>query len=154
MHLYEHSAEQPEPLRHEVQPHQRLTEIIAIKEEELIFIENQDEVTELSITVEELVVIAGPNPHIHRHRCRSVEVEVFYNGVTHTHRFSPATRLEKVVAWAVKAYDINPVDAVDMTLHRPGDETDLDVAVHIGSLLQSGTCELKFTLGPIHTFLG
>jgi hypothetical protein len=84
--------------------------------------------------------------HVHVHRCRHVAVKVNYGGMTKRHRFSPATTIAVVAAWARKKFHLDPVAAAEYVLQRCDGTTKPRPDQHLGELVQAPTCSICFDL--------
>ncbi len=87
------------------------------------------------------VVVSESYPHRHRkhhvHRVRDIEVVVQYMARCVEHRYPPSTKVETVLAWAIKA--IGTIDAAiapEFELALPGSKEELPGSKHIGSLVR------------------
>jgi len=73
-------------------------------------------------------------------------VSVFYNG-EHRRAFGPATKVKRVLEWAVKAFKLSPADAADKILVLKGDSSEeLPLDAHIGSFSQPHHCSVELCL--------
>lgn len=155
MELYVHSVGSEEPELIKVEATLLIRELVADRDGEEVWIEEQDEALDLDITLEE----AGleNRHHVHRGRCKRVEVSIRYGGqVTHSHIFPPSTTIERVFNWATgpEGYDLTPEERVKHMLIVPGADHALDKTVHLGSLLQDNKCEICLDLAPKERFEG
>ncbi len=84
--------------------------------------------------------------HVHHHRCRHVAVDVNFGGQTKHRRFSPATTIAVVAAWARKKFKLDPASASEFRLQicqqtdKPRDD------VHLGELVEAPKCAICFDL--------
>lgn len=92
----------------------------------------------------------GEPVRLHVNRCRSVEVAVTFNGETKEHRFGPGKTVDSVKKWAaIKAFGMTPEDAAEHVLQLAGTTDRPEPDTHIGSLVTSPHCELRFDLVPL-----
>lgn len=119
-----------------------------------VWLEEVDEEIDLDITIEEAGI--RHHHHVHRGRCHRVAVVVRYNGINYEHEFGPARTIKTVKAWAVgdTAANLSPAEAVKHVLALPGADHFLDGAVHIGSLVTPGACNVVLDLLPRSRFEG
>jgi len=100
-------------------------------EEALLFVEDGDE----PILVEGVLIDESFATRVHHvHRAKHIAVEVFYM-VGHQRRgFSPATRIQRILEWAVgpHGFGIDPTIAPEMELALQGTTTALPKSAHIG----------------------
>jgi hypothetical protein len=113
-------------------------------EEGLLFLEDCEE------PLDDALVIAEENSgkvH-HVHRARQIEVSVFYQGRQLEKRFSPATRVQRVLDWAVgpSGFKIDKAIAPEMELALHGSTTALPKDAHIGRYLRHPQHQLSFDL--------
>jgi hypothetical protein len=84
--------------------------------------------------------------HVHHHRCRHVAVDVNFGGTTKHRRFSPATTIAVVTAWARKKFKLDPASASEFrlqichTTNKPRDDERL------GELVEAPKCAICFDL--------
>jgi len=84
--------------------------------------------------------------HVHHHRCRHIAVDVNFGGKTKHRRFSPATTIAVVAAWARKKFKLDPASASEFRLQichttdKPRDD------VHLGELVEAPKCAICFDL--------
>jgi hypothetical protein len=99
-------------------------------EEAALFIEDRDEPLNLDLIIGEDA--AGKVHHVHR--ARRIEVVVYYQNAEKEKAFSPSTRVQAVLDWAVgpEGFKIDPVIAPEMELALHGDTTELPKQAHIG----------------------
>jgi hypothetical protein len=113
-------------------------------EEGLLFLEDGDEPLDIAIIVAE--ENSGKVHHVHR--ARHVEVSVFYQGRQIEKRFSPSTRVQRVLDWAVgpHGFKIDPAIAPEMELALHGTTKALPKEAHIGRYLHHPQQHLSFDL--------
>jgi hypothetical protein len=68
----------------------------------------------------------------HVHTQKEIAVTVHHNGLQHQTRFSPATTVRKVLAWASREFKISDHDGVEVFMAIPGSSVPLPDSVHIG----------------------
>jgi hypothetical protein len=83
--------------------------------------------------------------HVHCHRCRHAAVEVKFTK-TKRHRFSPATTIDVVTAWARKKFKIDPAIAGEYVLQICGTRTQPRPGEHLSELVHAPDCLLCFDL--------
>jgi hypothetical protein len=84
--------------------------------------------------------------HVHHHRCRHVAVDVNFGGQTKHRRFSPATTIAVVAAWARKKFKLDPVSASEFRLQICGTTDKPRDDVHLGELIEAPKCAICFDL--------
>jgi hypothetical protein len=132
-----------------------LVEIIAIEEDELLWIDGCDEPIELHLTLVEVGIDGDRDVvHGHRHTCRKIHTQVTYVGRTKKHTVGPNTTLEALLNWAIKEFRIDATTAADLVFRLVGSPDDLDFARHVGSLTKGKTCEVDLDLLPGDTHAG
>ncbi|MEN8514959.1 hypothetical protein [Burkholderia sp. RS02] len=85
----------------------------------------------------EAVLVDAQYPHRRRHHVHHsgvVEVTVFYQAHEHRHEFKRHATVEDVLAWAIRAFSIDPSMAVEFELVLQGEKEELPTAEHIGHL--------------------
>ncbi|ABF51780.1 hypothetical protein [Sphingopyxis alaskensis] len=107
-----------------------------------LFLEDGDEPIAADHKVE------GGSIFVHHNRCKQIEVTVRYAGKAFEHGFTPGTTLKKIKRRAEKKLDIDPADAVELSLQLAGTTERPDEATHVGSLAQPKTCAVAFDLVP------
>lgn len=113
-------------------------------EEGLLFVEDCQAPLDL-----ELIVPTESVGRIHHvHRVRQIEVSVFYQRRQIEKRFSPATRIQRVLDWAVspEGFNIDKAIAPEMELALHGSMTALPKEAHIGRYLRHPQHCLAFDL--------
>jgi hypothetical protein len=153
--LYVHTNNGAEPFLIQMSEDAAVTEVLQtiassgglggkVEDEILVFMEDCDEPVERHRKLAELEI--RHRHHLHCHKCHKVQVSAFYNGV-HSKTFSPATKVERVLKWAIKAFKLSSTDAADKILvlkNQGADELPLDA--HIGSFTQPHHCALEVCL--------
>lgn len=86
--------------------------------------------------------------HFVYHHCRKIEVSVSYNGQVKTAHFSPATKISKVLKWAIKAFGLTGTDATNKVLRTENNE-ELANDLRLGSLVRHPNCNIKLFLTAI-----
>lgn len=115
--------------------------------DEPIGVENGEDahtVADVTLTVE--VLELHRHRHIHVHRCRRIATEVEYLGAIKRHRFSPATTVGVVTAWARKKFGLDPAAGADFVLQICGSSTKPRANEHLGELAHAPVCALCFKL--------
>jgi hypothetical protein len=118
-----------------------------------VWIEDVDKEVDLDITLEEAGI--RHRHHIHRGRCHRVDVVVRFNG-EFTRDFAPGTTIKRVYRWVSgpDAANLSPEQAAKHVLAVPGADHFLSDRVHIGSLVQPGSCTITLDLLPRERFEG
>ncbi|MFZ0943590.1 MAG: hypothetical protein WB930_02585 [Syntrophobacteraceae bacterium] len=113
-------------------------------EEGVLFIEDVDEPVDLDFVIENL----KPHHVHHVHRARSIATSVFYQGLTKVKAFSPSTRVQVILEWAVgpEGFKIDPAIAPEMELTLHGQTVELSKQAHIGRYVQHPKNELALDL--------
>jgi len=113
-------------------------------EEGLLFVEDCHEPLDLTLIV--ATENAGRIHHVHR--ARHIEVSVFYQSRQIEKRFSPATRVQRVLDWAVspEGFNIDKTIAPEMELALHGSTIALPKNAHIGRYLRHPQHCLAFDL--------
>ncbi len=97
----------------------------------------------IDLTIEQLEL--HKHMHVHTRAVHRIEVTVYFNG-HHKRRFSPATTIATVTAWAKKRFQIDPSAGADLILSLRPNGKQPRPDEHLGELLTSGSCELEFDL--------
>jgi hypothetical protein len=93
--------------------------------------------------------------HVHCHKCHRVRVEVNYNGTEKGEAFPPSAKVNRVLKWAVDAFNLKGADAENKVLRlAEPPQTELLGDQHIGSFVHAPKCELKLCLVPRVRFQG
>jgi hypothetical protein len=113
-------------------------------EEAILFIEDTDEPLNLDLVIREDLI--GSVHHVHR--AKRVEVKVHYQNGTKEKVFSPSTRVQKVLDWAVgpEGFKIDPAIAPEMELALHGQSVNLPKQAHIGRYVQHPQHDLVLDL--------
>ncbi len=85
------------------------------------------------------------NRRHHVHHVSAVKVTVFYQAGSHDHEFRRQATVDDVLAWVIKAFNIDPSMAPEFELARHGEKEELSGAEHIGHLA-GRHCELALDL--------
>lgn len=85
---------------------------------------------------------------VHVGRCKKVSVTVRFMGPSESHAFPPSNRIKRVKDWAVKAFKVADAEAARHGLYIPGSDQELSADVHIGALVEAGTCGVTLDLLP------
>lgn len=119
-----------------------------------IWIEEVDEEVDLELTLEAAGI--RHHHHVHRGRCHRVEVVLRFNGVDYEHTYGPATTIKTVEKWAFgpDVADLSPEQAAKHVLAVPGADHFLESGVHVGSLVNPGSCRVVLDLLPRSRFEG
>jgi hypothetical protein len=99
---------------------------------------------EIELTVEVLEI--ERHRHVHVHRCRHIAVEVSFLGKTKRRRFSPATTIAVVTAWARKALKLEAAAAAEYVLQICGTKIQPRSDEHLGEVAALGACAACFEL--------
>ncbi len=113
-------------------------------EQAFLFVEDGEDPVDMAVLVENM---AMERVH-HVHRARKIEVRVFYQGRRIDNRFSPSTRIQRVLDWAVgpKGFNIDPTIAPEMELSLLDQKTAVPKNAHIGRYVPHPHCELDLDL--------
>jgi hypothetical protein len=113
-------------------------------EEALLFIEDCEEPLDLNL----IVATENIGRVHHVHRARHIEVSVFYQCRQIGKRFSPATRVQRVLDWVVspQGLNIDKTIAPEMELALHGSTAALPKDAHIGRYLRYPQHCLSFDL--------
>lgn len=87
--------------------------------------------------------------HVHLHPCRHITVDVHLAGKTTGRRFSPATTIGVVTAWARKKFEkcgLDAAAAAEYVLQISGTKIQPRSDEHLGELTKPGVCSLCFDL--------
>lgn len=84
--------------------------------------------------------------HVHTRAVHRVQVTVHFNGAHHKRRFSPATTIATVTAWAKNRFHVDPSGGADLVLALLPSKEIPRADVHLGELLKPGTDTLEFDL--------
>jgi hypothetical protein len=106
--------------------------------------EDMHETAIIELTLEQLEL--DKHKHVHTRAIHRVEVTVHFNGEHKKRRFSPATTIATVTAWAKERFKIDPSAGADLVLALKPDETQPRPDVHLGELLKPGMHSLEFDL--------
>ena len=88
-------------------------------------------------------------PHfLHHSRCRHVHVVVRYAGRPVERAFGPGSTLTRIKDWAERQFEIDAVDAAELSLQLHGTNDRPDEATHVGSLAKCPDCRVVFDLLP------
>jgi hypothetical protein len=86
----------------------------------------------------------------HVHHVSAVKVTVFYQAGSHAREFRRQATVEDVLAWAIKAFNIDPSMATEFELTRHGGKEELPGAEHVGHLAgRDRELELDLVRGDI-----
>jgi len=99
---------------------------------------------EIELTVEVLEI--ERRRHVHVHGCRHIAVEVSFLGKTKRRRFSPATTIGVVTAWARKALKLEAAAAAEYVLQICGTKIQPRSDEHLGEVAATGVCAACFEL--------
>jgi hypothetical protein len=117
-------------------------------EEALLFVEDGDE----PILVEGVLIDESFATRVHHvHRAKHIAVEVFYMAGQQHREFSPATRIQRVLEWAVgpHGFKIDPAIAPEMELALQGTTTALPKSAHIGRFAHCSDVKLDLIRGVV-----
>lgn len=132
----------------------RLDTVVSLTDE-LLFVEDQPDPLDPSITVEDVVTVHQVEIlHLHRNRHPRIPVEVRYHAQRLSEQFAPSATLGRIEKRAVRAFGISTADATDLVLRLRGAESDLDPEDHIGTLAGPHGHAVELDLVPAHRFAG
>jgi hypothetical protein len=86
--------------------------------------------------------------HLLAARCRRVAVSVHYGAGTKTRKFSPATTIETVTAWARKRFHLTDPAADELVLQVSGTNIRPRPDKRLGELPEVTDCGISFELVP------
>ncbi len=86
--------------------------------------------------------------HVHCHRCHHVAVTVYYKNHEVRRRFSPATTVAAVTAWARHRFKLADADAEKLILQICDSDRRPRPEEHLGELVHAPDCRLCFDLVP------
>jgi hypothetical protein len=113
-----------------------------------IHLPNEDtdihEPIDIDLSIESLAL--HKHRHVHISAAHRIEVLVYFNGIKHKRRFSPATTIATVTAWAKMRFHVDPKDGADLILALKPSEEHPRPDQHLGELTEQGSCELAFDL--------
>lgn len=114
-------------------------------EECFLFLEDCDETLDLA-EVLNAEQVSGKIHHVHR--IQRVDVTVFYLGHHKERTFSPSTRIQRVLDWAVgpHGFHVDPAIAPEMELALHGQTTALPKNAHLGRFIKHPHHSIKFDL--------
>jgi len=84
--------------------------------------------------------------HVSTRAVRRIEVGVHFNGKERKRKFSPATTVATVLAWAKKRFEIDPAAGADYVLALRPAGAHPRPEEHLGELLEPGSKSLEFDL--------
>lgn len=99
---------------------------------------------DINLTIEVLEI--HRHHHVHCHPCRHVAVEVNFGGASKRHRFSPATTIATVTAWARRKFKLDDAAAAEFVLEICGTTTQPRSDEHLGEVVPDETCSVCFNL--------
>ncbi len=86
----------------------------------------------------------------HVHHRPAVAVKVFYQGGDREHDFRRQAPLERVLDWAIKAFQIDPAMAGEFELTKVGGTEELPLTEHVGHVAgNEHKLELNLVRGDI-----
>ena len=126
----------------------RVRDVITV-EEDLIFLDGNDEPVDIDLTLIEIVTDSGQHHHhVHKHPCRRITVEVTYGGLTKTLEAAPSSPIESLRLRAVHDFGIDPVTGATLVLRLPGTDADLPGNGYLTELVLRRHCSLALNLLP------
>ena len=103
------------------------------------------EAIDINLTIEVLEV--RRRRHVHRHTCARIAVEVHFLGETKRRRFSPATTIETVTAWARRKFsNLDQTAASEYVLEICDTKVQPRADEHLGEVVKHGECAICFNL--------
>lgn len=100
--------------------------------EELVLVrEGEDE------QLVEAILVDADYPHQRRHHVHhagQVAVTIYYQAGEHRGEFKRHEPLEKLLAWAIEVFNIDPSMATEFELARHGQKEELPLTEHVGHL--------------------
>jgi hypothetical protein len=157
MELYLHTAGSEDPELIDREPTSTVGALVlteAGEEPELVWLQEHEEPLDAELTLEQADI--GHRGHVHRGRCRHVEVRVRYGGVDHERSFVPSATIKRIFDWATgpDAFDLTPEQRLKHVLALPSADHFLAWTVHVGSVVEHGTCTSVLELAPRERFEG
>ena len=109
-----------------------------------VWVEDKDD----PLSPDQPLKIAGiqSRSRVQVHTCPRIHVKVNFQSRSEDHPFSPAANIRTIKQWADKKYGLSEVDASEYALQicgtsdRPADD------IQVGSLVNSGQCQVCFDL--------
>jgi hypothetical protein len=105
--------------------------------------EDAHEPIDISLTLRQLGV--SRHSHVHTRAHRRIDVTVYFNGQKR-YRFSPATTVASLTAWAKEKFQVDPSSSGDLVLALRPTGVQPRPTQHLGELLQAGSHVLEFDL--------
>jgi len=157
MEVYRHVEGKEDPELIEIEVTALVKELLVVHDGEdgnQIWIEEQDEAIELTITLEAAGI--RHRHHVHHGRCRVVAVQVRFNNERHTREFRQLSTIKQVFDWATgpDAFRLSPEQKAKHVLALPNADHFLDWNVRVGSIVTAGTCDVIVDLLPKERFEG
>jgi len=154
MRLYIHRPGEEVSLLDNVDPTVSLETLVEVAEGDFVFLDNNGEPVDIKVTLVELIEVISrsdqPHHHVHHHPCRSISVEVVYNGRSVRVDGPPSMTAQTVLLQAIADFGIDPATGADLVLRRPGSDDDIPSSAPIGELVPRGECSLALDLRPGH----
>ena len=92
----------------------------------------------------------GHHGRHHVHLRHPVDVTVRYQAGAHRREFRRQAKLERVLDWAIRVFNIDPAMAGEFELTRAGSTGELSLSEHVGHLAGRQDClELDLVRGGI-----
>jgi hypothetical protein len=129
----------------------RLRDVVAVEEDDLIFVDDDDEPVDPDRAVAEVIAGRGRHHrhhHIHTHPCRWIDTQVTYRGATRRFDAAPSSRVETVRLRAEEAFGIDPAEEAALTLQLAGSAEDAPDGDYLSDFAGRETCGLDLELVP------
>lgn len=124
-----------------------ISEKHGLQDDIILFLEDCEDLLDVSEVVDTYAGQAGIKAHVHR--CRHIEVSVSFASDTVHHRFGPGTTIAHVKRWAaVKEFGMTEEDAGEHVLQIAGKTDRPTPGIHIGTLTSCPNCHVAFDLVP------
>ena len=125
----------------------QLVQKYSVLTETFVFVEDGEDPLDDDAQAADYASAAGLK--LHFSRCVKVEVLVTFNGETVRCHFAPSATVARVKKWVAESkFKMSEVDAGEHVLQISGTHDRPAPGTHIGALLLTDTCEVKFDLVP------
>ena len=125
----------------------QLVQKYSVLTETFVFVEDGDDPLDDDAQVADYASAAALK--LHFSRCSKVEVLVTFNGETVRCHFAPSATVSRVKKWVAESkFKMSEVDAGEHVLQISGTHDRPAPGTHIGVLVLTDTCEVKFDLVP------
>jgi hypothetical protein len=125
-------------------PETRLSEVIVIDKEELVYKVGSHEEIEIQLTIVE--IFGSDHGHVIKHPCREIKISVDYAGHTAELVAHPADPVKDVRTRAIDLLKVDASTAADLVLRLAGEAEDLTATAPIGAYVARGSCAVLLDL--------